>query len=345
MKHFIFSLLALSLLSCHQEKISLGEDVSDTFFLQNNGAAMRVLVEGNTASKTFLLCVHGGPGTSSFFYNSDFISTHLEDTFAVVYWDQRNAGASQGSANAEHLTLPQMTEDLEQLVAVLKLRYGQDISVFVMGHSFGGLLSSSFFAKAGNQEQVKGWVFVDGSHNYPLNDTLTRDMLLAEGRAQLALGNHTAGWQPIVDYCEAHPGPFDMEVSNQLNSYAYDAETYFPEVEYNSLTQAIRENAVAYHWPILPTYVNSTFSGNAPFNSDLRTADFRSGLAKVTVPTLIMFGQRDFICPSALGDDLMARIGSAHKFKVVSPISGHTPMFQDEAWFCREVVAFMREFR
>lgn len=345
MKPFIFSLLLLFLLSCRQEVISLGERVSDTFFLRSNGASMRVLVEGSTASKTFLLCVHGGPGSSSFFFNSEFISTHLEDTFAVVYWDQRNAGASQGGANAEHLTLPQMTEDLEKLVAVLKLRYGQDISIFVMGHSFGGLLSTSFFAKAGNQEQVTGWIFVDGSHQYLLNDTLTRDMLLAEGRAQLALGNHPAEWQRIVDYCEAHPGPFDMEVSSQLNSFAHDAETYYPEVEYNSILQAIREHAIKYNWPILPTYLNNVFSGNAPFNRDLREADFRSGLARVTVPTLLMFGQRDFICPPGHGDDLMARIGSAHKFMVISPVSGHTPMFQDEAWFCSEVRKFMREFR
>ena len=62
------------LASCQKEEIKIGKTVSETFYVQNAGASMRVLVEGNTASKAILLFVHGGPGSSSNFYNTDYIS-------------------------------------------------------------------------------------------------------------------------------------------------------------------------------------------------------------------------------------------------------------------------------
>ena len=98
MKHVIpFVILFFVLTSCQKEKITIGTNVSETFYLDNNGASMRLLVEGNTASKTFLIFVHGGPGSSSYFYNTDYISQNIENKYAVVYWDQRNAGGSQGN--------------------------------------------------------------------------------------------------------------------------------------------------------------------------------------------------------------------------------------------------------
>src|SRR5690554_1828223 len=104
MKHFTFIIILSAVLcSCQKEQIEIGTDVSETFYVENQGASMRVLVEGNTASKTILLFVHGGPGSSAYFYNTDYISNHIEDKYAVAYWDQRNAGASQGNNNANRL--------------------------------------------------------------------------------------------------------------------------------------------------------------------------------------------------------------------------------------------------
>jgi len=49
-----------------------------------------------------------------------------------------------------------------------------------MGHSFGGFsLPISNLTRL--SELIKGFIDVDGSHNYPLNDTLTREALLKEG--------------------------------------------------------------------------------------------------------------------------------------------------------------------
>jgi pimeloyl-ACP methyl ester carboxylesterase len=94
MKQFLLSffMVFLILTSCQREKITLGTDVYDTFYVENAGASMHVLVAGNTAVKTFIVFVHGGPGISSLFYRTDYIRKNIEDKYAIVYWDQRNAG-------------------------------------------------------------------------------------------------------------------------------------------------------------------------------------------------------------------------------------------------------------
>jgi pimeloyl-ACP methyl ester carboxylesterase len=340
---FFISFLVIS--SCQKESITIGLNVSETFYVENEGASMRVLVEGNTESNTFLLFVHGGPGTSSFFYNTDYISNNIEDKYACVYWDERNAGASQGNSNGENLNLNQMTEDLKKVITVLKYRYGQDANVFILGHSFGGLLTSSFMTTENNQSMVKGWIFADGSQDYALNDSLTRLMLLDIGQKQIALNKNVDEWTTIIEYCNQHTGNFSFEESNQLNSYAADAETYFDEVKKIDLFEIIKENAIKYDWPITSIFFNQKYSSNARFNEDLATTEFSSSLYKVTIPTLALFGKYDFICPSGLGDSLYNNINTNEKRIAISPISGHNIFYQDESFFCFEVNEFIEKYK
>jgi len=342
MKHIIpFVFLLFVLTSCHKEKITIGTNVSETFYLDNNGASMRLLVEGNTSSHTFLLFVHGGPGSSSYFYNTDYISQNIENKYAVVYWDQRNAGGSQGNSNGDQLNLPQMTDDLKKVIQLIKYRYGQDSGIFILGHSFGGLLTASFMTTGDNQSMVKGWILADGSHNYPLNDTLTRQMLLTVGQQQIALNKNVSGWKTIVDYCNSHTGNFTFEESLQLTAYAEDAETFFDKVKEINLATLIDYDPVQYGWPVTSILFNLSYSSNARFNRDLAITEFSSKLGVVATPTLLLYGKYDFICPGGLEEDVFNRIYTNDKKIAVSHISGHNIMLQDASFFCKEVNAFI----
>ncbi|MBE0652110.1 MAG: alpha/beta hydrolase [Bacteroidales bacterium] len=342
MKNYIaVVLIVLSLTSCQKEKISIGTNASDTFYVDNAGASMRVLVEGNTSSHTFVLFVAGGPGASSFFYNTDYIKNNIADKYACVFWDQRNSGASQGNSNGSNLNLPQMTDDLKKVIEVIKYRYGENSSVFLLGHSFGGLLTASFMTTGDNQNMVKGWIYADGSHNYPLNDTLTRQMLITVGQQQIAENQNTDQWFPIVDYCESHTGGFSLDESFQLEDYAEQAETLFSVVKQVNLFDLIRQYAIKDNWPLTSILFNYLYSSNDDFNQELAKTDFTSQLYKVTTPTLIMYGEYDFVCPKGLGEDLYNHISSPEKKMVISPISGHDIFLQDQAFFCDQIDQFV----
>jgi pimeloyl-ACP methyl ester carboxylesterase len=331
--------------SCQLETVSLSTDASETFYVDNKGVSMPVLVEGNTRSNTFLLFVHGGPGSSGCFFNTDYISQNIEDKYACVYWDERNAGASQGNNNGKNLHLSQMTDDLKKVILVLKHRYGQDAAIFILGHSFGGLLTTSFMTTADNQSMVKGWIYADGAHNYPLNDTLTRQKLMTFGEQQIASNTNVGKWTPVVNYCKSHSGPFSLKESFKLTSYAIDAETWFDDVKEYNLLSVVSKNALKNDWAVTSIMVNYLYSANAGFNSELAVTQFSSSLNKVVAPTLILWGKYDFVCPEGLGEELYNKISTDDKKIVVSPISGHEIFYQDEALFCEEINEFIKRHR
>jgi pimeloyl-ACP methyl ester carboxylesterase len=319
----------------------LSENVSEVFYVENAGASMRVLVEGNTIDNTFILIVHGGPGASSYFYDTKYISKHIGDKYAVVYWDQRNAGASQGTSNGSNLHLDQMVDDLKKVIEVLKFRYGQQISLFLVGHSFGGLLVTDFLITSDYQNLIKGLINVDGSHNYPLNDTLTRQMLLNIGQSQISKKRNVDKWQPIVSYCIDHQGNFTFEQSQQLESYASEAETYIDSVKYVSIFSEVLKYAIADKYPLTAILSNLLYSEDSNFNKELAKTQFSSSLYKITIPVLVLWGKYDFTCPPALAEDFFKHVNSNDKRMVFSTISGHNMILQDKKLFCDEVNAFV----
>ena len=341
----ILCLFSVLYAGCQKEVISLSTGVSETFYVDNAGASMRVLVEGNTASKAFIVVVHGGPGSTAYIYNTDYISQYLEDKYAMVYWDQRNAGASQGGDNGDKLKLDQYVEDLKKVIQVIKYRYGKNASVFILGHSFGGLITAGFVTKNDYQSLIKGWICMDGSHNYGLNDTLTRQMLSDVGKQQVTLNNHVDEWNEIIDYCNLHTGSFSLDESDQLYTYGADAETYMDSVNQISIVGMFLQFAFKDDIPLTSVLVNYLYSIDSDLDAELAQTEFSSALHKVTIPTLLLYGKYDFICPIGLADDIYSRISSAHKKIVISPVSGHNLFLQDESLFCTEVADFVARFK
>jgi pimeloyl-ACP methyl ester carboxylesterase len=345
MRIAFLSLFLLLFAGCQKEKITFSENASDVFYVDNAGASMRVLVQGNTSSNTFVLIIHGGPGASSYFYNTDYISQNLGDKYAMVYWDQRNSGASQGTSNSDHLHLEQMVVDLKKVIQVLKFRYGQDMSLFLLGHSFGGLIAADFVTSADYQSMIKGLINLDGSHNYPLNDTLTREMLMTIGQEQVLQNKNVDKWSKIISYCNIHTGNFDLEESQQIDTYASDAESYIDSVKQISIASLVLKYAIKDKYPLTAILINLLYSEDSNFNQELENVQFSESLYKVTVPVLVLWGKYDFTCPPALGEDFYNRISSTEKKMVISPVSGHNMMLQDEKLFCDEVNAFVQKYK
>jgi pimeloyl-ACP methyl ester carboxylesterase len=330
---------------CQKEKITISENASEAFYVENAGASMRVLVQGNTSGKIFILVIHGGPGVSAYFYDTKYIGKNLGDKCAMVYWDQRNAGASQGTSNWTDLHLDQMVDDLKKVIEVLRYRYGQDISLFLLGHSFGGLITADFITKPGYQNMIKGVIYVDGSHNYPLNDTLTRQMLLTEGQYQISQKKNVDEWQPIISYCTAHKGNFSLEESQQLEKYSTEAENYIDSINHISIVTEVIKYAIPDKYPLTAILSNLLYSEDSNFNKELAVSNFSSSLKIVTVPVLILWGKYDFTCPLALGKDFYNHINSFDKSIAISPQSGHNMILQDKKFFCNEVSKFVLRYR
>jgi pimeloyl-ACP methyl ester carboxylesterase len=258
----------------------------------------------------------------------------------VAFWDQRNAGSAAGNNNLGKLNLPQMIGDLEAVVKVLELRY-QGTGVYLCAHSFGGLLAAGYLEKDSNQYQLKGWIDIDGAHSYPLCDSSSRGMLMDTARSEIDKGNYVSQWQNILNYCNDHDPLSSYAISSQTETYAHIAEEYMGIKRDNSIFSLAEDPSDQ-----LTNYynLNYTSAGNN-FMESLEVADYSDQLYKIKIPSLLLWGQYDFVVPPNVGQSALANLGSSYKNLVLFSHSGHHPMETETDQVEDEIINFVETFK
>lgn len=335
----------ISLLSgCQTEEISSGTSIQDLFYVENQGAKMPVLVEGNVDSGVIVLFVHGGPGGTAIGFNNDENSSNLlEPSYAVAYWDQRGAGGAQGS-NAPKLEVGQYVEDLGKVITVLRHRYGADKEIFLLSHSWGGLIVPAFLTQDTNQARVKGWINVAGAHNYHQNDSLTRDYLMRYGQEQIAEGVKTAEWQKVVDTAEKLVPDYTFKTSFDLIVYASEAESLIDDIKSGGGISDLfsrKKTAFSVFW--MASNAGATYFSQ--LNNKIMYADYSNKLPGITLPLLCITGKYDFIVPRGMADEVMEKVSSTKKGLLILPNSGHICMENEPEAFYAAIVKFIGENR
>ncbi|MCB0521184.1 MAG: alpha/beta hydrolase [Lewinellaceae bacterium] len=357
MKNLLYVLtLLLGLLILHgcQKDEIIGENVSDLLWLENKGAQMPILVEGNTASKTFILILHGGPGGSAKVYNETYkaLSDPLEKRYAVAYWDQRQAGNTRGHGKLDDLNVETVVGDLELVVGLLRYRYGQDISIFLFGHSWGGYLGNAFLAKNENQAQVKGWIDVAGAHNiWKLTvDGVELMKTVAQDRID-ANSSRKKSWEGIRDFAdEVDTSVPDEDVTLKVNAKAQEATGL-----------AVSDDLIGSHSPSGKEFLNIFFSDYSlisQFTNTLQTArsdlwqeildaPLTGKLHDIETPALLIWGEYDFVVSPTLGQEMLDSLGTPDEDKSLHLFNnaGHSPMDADIGKFVDLIIDFVEKYK
>lgn len=342
-KIYLLLLIAFSLFSCNKENL---ENENSVIYVRYKGATMPTYIHGNAASKTFILIVHGGPGGNGLEYRSGIYAEELEKDYAMVYWDQRGQGSSHGNYFEEDVTVAQFTEDLHAVILSIKHKYGNDIKLFLMGHSWGGTLGSAFMVTENYQEDVSGWIEVDGAHNLPLLNKTARNMFIRIGSEQLNLNKNTDFWQEVVNFCQGLDSVnISIEQAGHLNQYAHQAENNLDEIS-NSESNF---NEAFIQLLFSPTsFITSDVQGNK--TSDLLLDEVEkimlsNQLNKISKPTLLLWGRYDFVVPPELAEDAFQNIVIPEKEIVYFENSGHSPMNNEPELFVQAVRNFVEKYR
>ncbi len=74
---------------------------------------------------------------------------------------------------------------------------------------------------------------------------------------------------------------------------------------------------------------------------EIARSDFRVELAMISVPTLIIWGERDLLLPLTLGHELQTAL--PHATFVTMPQCGHRPMLTQPAMFSQTVLRFLQQ--
>ncbi|QHV94315.1 alpha/beta fold hydrolase [Spirosoma endbachense] len=140
-----------------------------------NGIKQFVTIRGTDRRNPILLWLHGGPGSISMpFYM--YYNAPLEQQFTVVYWDQRGSGKSYSARIAPaSMRMDQFIADAYELTIWLKKHFGQD-KLFLVGHSWGGLLGMHVIAK--HPDDYRAFVAVSPVSNGPQSEQLSYEFTL-----------------------------------------------------------------------------------------------------------------------------------------------------------------------
>ncbi|WP_235294965.1 alpha/beta fold hydrolase [Portibacter lacus] len=349
---FLFLLGMMVISSCSWE-VDTAEKFYDLFYVERNGAQMPIHVHGNIQSKTFILILHGGPGGNGLQYRPGVFQESLEESYALVYIDQRGQGMSQGQLDEKNLTLDEMIEDINAIISVLDHKYGTDNSLFLLGHSWGGTLGTAFLTTKDNQDNFKGWIEVDGAHDFDLLVKSQFRLVQKVAAEEMAMDRDTDFWNEFIDkLSEVDTFNITNENISELNALAFEAEgkLFDAEIIRDGTADYLNLESLtkSYLFSVNPltSWMTGTFTNNyLTSEQDLFMTNLESELKKIHIPSLLLWGKYDFVVPAELGVQAFENIDTEDKKLVIFEESGHSPMTNEAKLFNGEVISFIEQYK
>jgi proline iminopeptidase len=246
-----------------------------------------------------IVVLHGGPD-----FDYDYLLPELDvlaERFRVVYYDQRGRGRSADGVRAEDVTIESEVDDLDRVRRHLGLG-----SVAVLGHSWGGVLAMEYASR--HPERLTHLILMDtGPASYQDRQTFRRhlDRIRAPDdvdrmRSLAATAEFRAGNLDVeAEYYRLHFRP-TLRAPELLDLLVARLRANFTP-ERVLAARAIEDRLYGQTWAS-PGY------------------DLLPALRRLTVPTLVLHGENDFIPV-----EVVARIAGAIPGArlVVLPQRGH----------------------
>ena len=344
MKYAVFVLILCFVFSACDNADFSDSSGEDLFFLESENAIMPVRVMGNKASNRFVIFLHGGPG-GNIVDARDYLETAMgpiEEEVAMVYWDQRCAGSSQGNCDRHGLSFDAYLSDLDKLFVLLQYQYGDDLEFYLMTHSFGGWLATGYLSGWDEERKVKGWINIDGAFSAPMIFEASREMIVDVGNRQIAQGNNVETWQEKIDEVES----LDLSVLDDkvtINNIGYELPQLMIDVDSINTMQVEVSPSTIFTSPgsQLAIVANNVVTSISPFNEEVFSLDNSSMLAGIDIPVILLWGKYDFVVPPSTTNDFERLVGSTDVTIVIFDHSEHTPFATEPEKFAESVVAFL----
>ncbi len=354
---YLVPILFLVLFSqgCSNEELFI-EDARRDLWLIHEGAKLPIVVEGNTQSKVFVILLHGGPGGTAQDYNAGAkpFTDVLESDYAMVYYDQRNAGLAVGEWNEEKLTIEQHVEDLDKVIDLLLQEYDNDIQLFLAGHSWGGYLGTAFLLESERAARVQAWININGlvHRNRNLFDVIERVEQI--GSEQITEGVNEDQWQSVLE-------TVNLEKDRGIVQYDVDSEDSVFDLIRQAENQIDRDKVLD---NIFSSEFSAIYNDNYdPFRilqTDTKSRDrtlrsqmylfdliIEEAVENITLPTLNIYGYYDVNTPLQQGEYLFNEIGTLDEDKkiVVLGKSGHSSMRNEPVELANEMIEWIEKYK
>lgn len=335
-KALLLLALVLGLLSsCTKSRVGI---IHETIHIRHKGADMPAYVHGNSEEKTFLIVLHGA-GSYGLAFRDGAFTSYLEENYVVVYFDQRGVSMSEGHYSKPDDLVSLMVEDVQALTNVIKTRYGDDSKLFIMGHSWGGLLSAATILTDDFQYNFQGWINVAGLLDVPSQNQARKELIMLISDEHQALSENADSWIALRDEAE-NTDDYDelLDLAKRTIQLLSKDEIVNSTITTEKIYQAIIANN-----PI--NFISSNFF-NKPVNAVIGT-DFSllDQMENIDIPSLHIYGKYDVSVPPSLGLSAFSKIEQEEKEFTTFEKSIHHPYDTEPDRFGQSVIEFIQKHK
>ena len=287
------------------------------------GVEQSVTIRGRSSKAPILIWLHGGPGMDATGMWRNY-NAALEDHFLVVYWTQRGTGRSYASDIAvKSMNLRQFVADLDQLVGVLKRRFGQE-KVVLAGHSWGTSVGVAYYQA--HPENVAAYVGIGQIANGAEGERRAYAFTLAEAKQR---GNAEA----LADLKRIGPPPYPMDSLFIQRGWLdkFGGGWHEPTSFFQLLSTSFKASEMTWYDGI-KYKAGADFSGNA-LKAEIDQVDWMGKATRFAVPVFIVAGRFDRNTDANLAHEYFDRIEAPSKQFKWFERSAHSPPFEEPEAF------------
>lgn len=289
----------------------LSSFAADSTFYFTTSDTVRLYVRVAGKGKPCLF-VHGGPGSTSYYFEAFPGAAMIEEKMRMIYFDQRGSGRSDSARNKNY-SLQRIEKDLEEIRTALGYKQWA-----VMGHSFGGIIITSYAAH--HPRTVTALYMIHGTVNMQASMSSHLEFGLKEMAItdQIAFRDTTKALNERV--WAVHEKLSERNLWYKL-MYRNAAEKIINDSVTLSVPRYNRDFASSV-WQV-PEYWN----------------DFAPLTATIKCPVLVITGRKDY----AIG---IRHYQSFHfpKQTTVHYIGGHASFQEEPQWFAEKILAFAAQY-
>lgn len=301
--------IIVALLTAFISLTSFARD-STFHFTTSDGVKLFVRIAGEGRPCAF---VHGGPGSTAYYFEKMQAAVLIEQKLQMVYFDQRGSGRSASASNGDY-SLGRMVKDIEELKTALGYKQWD-----VMGHSFAGILLTNYARQYPRSVSSLMLINVTVNMPYSMNN-------------HLEFGLKTLGITDQREYRDTTK-PLMQRVGmvhNGLTEKNLWYKLMFRNAYEKKYSDSVTLSVGNFNWEF----------GQKVWNNKEYFTDFAPLTAAIKCPVLAIVGDQDH----AIGTDHYKSFRFP-KARVVHYIGGHAPFQEEPQWFAEKILDFIATIR
>lgn len=293
----------------------------EVLYMKTENSYHPIYVRGNPHADTYLIWVHGGPGSSGLYFGEMPELAELQKKYRMVYWDQMSSGGTIGTPDKSDFTIEEFSTHVNGIVNIVNNRF-KPKNLFMLGHSWGGMLSAYYLMANGDvnesknrQSKLKGYITMNPVFDMPDAITNSLDFMTNYVLNEIHNNRDVDRWGKVLDWYISKNGLIRGRDVAQHFDYIYQAGGMAVRMErLEELTSTLALKMVFDS----PFEFYSYFDNQSQVRTYLNVEDCslvrpgRPTLNMIDIPTLMMIGELDKI---AFEDDSIRWHGVLSKNK------------------------------